>query len=211
MFLINWTPKSTLGPGACGSRQFSGPETKSIKTTVQDLLATGVIRPSNSPWRAQVLVVDLDEPNSKPRMVVECGLFTDSQQVHSIGRLSVTCHRVCCLENCTTQYLQHVRSQVGIPPGPNLWGWVAYNHKVAFKFVTFIPVLCDTVCKMQTVSYKTLQNLNMNCISLSLTHIKIEETKDTRRNKRHKKQILTKKMGRIGCTCMRTCPLFTLQ
>lgn len=60
-----------IHPIACGSRKYSGPEMKFIKSSVNQMLASGIIRPSNSPWRAQVLVVDLDKPNAKPRMVVD--------------------------------------------------------------------------------------------------------------------------------------------
>ena len=58
-------------PIACSSRKFSEPEAAFILKTVKNLLADGIIRPSNSPWRAQVLVTGLNKPNSKPRMVVD--------------------------------------------------------------------------------------------------------------------------------------------
>lgn len=58
-------------PIACRSRKFSDPEMRFIKSSIADMLSSGIIRPSNSPWRAQVLVVDLDKPNCKPRLVVD--------------------------------------------------------------------------------------------------------------------------------------------
>ncbi len=60
-----------IRPIACSSRKYSDPEMKFITKTVKDLLKNGTVRHSNSPWRAQVLVTDLDKPNTKPRMVVD--------------------------------------------------------------------------------------------------------------------------------------------
>ena len=56
-------------PIACPSRKFSGKAAQFIAKTVEELREANVIRPSNSPWRAQVLVTGLDKP--KPRMVVD--------------------------------------------------------------------------------------------------------------------------------------------
>lgn len=63
----NLTPD--IRPIACSSRKFSEPAAKVIRETVSNLKAGGIIRPSKSPWRAQVLVANLDGP--KPRMVVD--------------------------------------------------------------------------------------------------------------------------------------------
>ena len=60
-----------IRPITCSSRKFSEPEQEFIQKTVDTLLAEGTVRPSNSPWRAQVLVVDLNKPHTKPRMVVD--------------------------------------------------------------------------------------------------------------------------------------------
>lgn len=60
-----------IRPIACSSRRYSEAESAFIGKTVNELIDQGLIRPSNSPWRAQVLVVDLDKPHSKPRMVVD--------------------------------------------------------------------------------------------------------------------------------------------
>lgn len=56
-------------PIACPSRKFSGKAAQFIAKTVEELREANVIRPSNSPWRAQVLVTGIDKP--KPRMVVD--------------------------------------------------------------------------------------------------------------------------------------------
>ena len=56
-------------PVACSSRKFSEPEYAIINKSVTEMLECGTIRPSVSPWRAQVLVVGMDKP--KPRMVVD--------------------------------------------------------------------------------------------------------------------------------------------
>lgn len=60
---------SDVHPIACGSRRFSIPVAEFISKTVKELQSSGVIRPSNSSWRAQVLVTDWEKP--KPRMVVD--------------------------------------------------------------------------------------------------------------------------------------------
>ena len=56
-------------PVACRSRKYSDAERAFIAQSVKVLLEQGTIRPSNSPWRAQVLVTGLDSP--RPRMVVD--------------------------------------------------------------------------------------------------------------------------------------------
>jgi hypothetical protein len=56
-------------PVACRSRKYSDPEREFISRSVKTLLEQGTIRPSSSPWRAQVLVTGLDSP--RPRMVVD--------------------------------------------------------------------------------------------------------------------------------------------
>ena len=63
--------EGNLRPIACGSRKFSDQESCFIKQTIDSLLESDIIRPSNSPWRAQVLVTGLNKPNAKPRMVVD--------------------------------------------------------------------------------------------------------------------------------------------
>ena len=60
-----------IRPIACGSRRYSDTGIQFIRKTTDELLKNGMIRHSNSPWRAQVLVVDLDKPHSRPRMVVD--------------------------------------------------------------------------------------------------------------------------------------------
>ena len=61
----------TIRPIACPSRKFSGPESSFIKKTIDELISDNIVRTSNSPWRAQVLVVGLNKPHTKPRMVVD--------------------------------------------------------------------------------------------------------------------------------------------
>ena len=56
-------------PIACRSRKYSDAERAFIAKSVKELLEQGTIRPSNSPWRAQVLVTGLD--SARPRMVVD--------------------------------------------------------------------------------------------------------------------------------------------
>ena len=58
-------------PIACSSRKFSKPDSSFIKSTVKELRSSGVVRPSHSPWRAQVLVTGNNTAHSKPRMVVD--------------------------------------------------------------------------------------------------------------------------------------------
>ena len=56
-------------PIACKSRKYSGPEHEYIAKEIKRLQKEGSIEPSESSWRAQVLVVDLESP--KPRLVID--------------------------------------------------------------------------------------------------------------------------------------------
>ena len=57
-------------PVACKSRRYSEPDKRFIKSELQKLVKEGIIEPSNSPWRAQV-VVTKEEENHKKRLVVD--------------------------------------------------------------------------------------------------------------------------------------------
>ena len=63
------TLKSECKPIATRSRKFNHDDKLFIKNEVKSLLQKGIIEPSYSPWRAQVLVVR--EANRKPRMVID--------------------------------------------------------------------------------------------------------------------------------------------
>ena len=56
-------------PVACKSRKFSGTDREFIQKEVERLRSDGIIEPSDSPWRAQVLVTGGDR--QKRRMVVD--------------------------------------------------------------------------------------------------------------------------------------------
>ena len=56
-------------PIATKSRRFSKPDKDFIHSEVKRLLAEDIIEPSNSPWRAQVLVTTNDR--QKKRLVVD--------------------------------------------------------------------------------------------------------------------------------------------
>ncbi|KFD62546.1 hypothetical protein M514_25282 [Trichuris suis] len=56
-------------PLATKSQRFSQEDTIFIRKEIQNLLKEGIIEPSNSPWRAQVLVTKRD--NRKKRLVVD--------------------------------------------------------------------------------------------------------------------------------------------
>ena len=58
-------------PIACKSRRFSIPDKQFIDLEIQRLLAEGIIEPSISPWRAQVLVANSDNDRHRRRMVVD--------------------------------------------------------------------------------------------------------------------------------------------
>ena len=66
--LFNHLPEGTQ-PIACKSRRYSPIDKQFIDSEVELLLGDGIIEPSVSPWRAQVLVTKND--NHKPRMVVD--------------------------------------------------------------------------------------------------------------------------------------------
>ena len=56
-------------PIAVKSRRYSAPDVKFIRTEITRMLKEGIIEPSQSPWRAQTLVVTPD--NHKKRLVVD--------------------------------------------------------------------------------------------------------------------------------------------
>ena len=60
---------SDCAPVAAKSRRYSAADTAFINEQVDKLLASGIIEPSHSPWRAQLLVHR--SPNHKTRMVVD--------------------------------------------------------------------------------------------------------------------------------------------
>ena len=62
----------SIKPVACKSRRFSPSDQKFIDSKVQGLLADGIIEPSSSPWRAQVLVTNNDR--HRRRLVVDYSL-----------------------------------------------------------------------------------------------------------------------------------------
>ena len=64
---VNLTPD--IKPIATKSRKYSSTDRTFIESEVQRLLREGIIEPSNSPWRAQVLVTTND--NHRKRMVID--------------------------------------------------------------------------------------------------------------------------------------------
>ena len=66
--LFNHFPEGTR-PIACKSRRYSPADKEFIDKEIDILLEDGIIEPSVSPWRAQVLVTNNE--NHKPRMVVD--------------------------------------------------------------------------------------------------------------------------------------------
>ena len=67
------SPFANLTPGikptATKSRKYSSTDRTFIESEVQRLLREGIIEPSNSPWRAQVLVTTNE--NHRKRMVID--------------------------------------------------------------------------------------------------------------------------------------------
>ena len=61
--------KKDIHPIATPSRRYNESDASFITTEVQKLLHEGVIEPSESPWRAQVLVTKIE--NHKRRMVID--------------------------------------------------------------------------------------------------------------------------------------------
>ena len=62
---------SDAKPIACKSRRFSQSEKQFIEREIKHLLEEGIIEPSSSPWRAQVLVVNNDNNIHRRRLVVD--------------------------------------------------------------------------------------------------------------------------------------------
>ena len=62
---------SDVKPIACKSRRFSPSDKLFIDNEIQHLLAEGIVEPSTSPWRAQVLVTNSDHGRHRRRMVVD--------------------------------------------------------------------------------------------------------------------------------------------
>ena len=61
--------KPECAPVATKTRNFSRDDAVFIQNTVRELLENGIIEPSKSPWRSQVLITK--NPNHKKRMVVD--------------------------------------------------------------------------------------------------------------------------------------------
>ena len=58
-------------PIVCKSRRFSPSDREFIDQEIDHLLREGIIEPSSSPWRAQVLVVNNDSSTHRRRLVVD--------------------------------------------------------------------------------------------------------------------------------------------
>ncbi len=58
-------------PITCKSRRFSPSDSQFIEKEIEQLLAEGIIEPSSSPWRAQVLVANSDHGQHRRRMAVD--------------------------------------------------------------------------------------------------------------------------------------------
>ena len=76
-----------IKPIATKSRRYSVDDRNFICSEVEKWMESGIIEPSVSPWRAQVLVVN--EPRHKKRLVI------DYQPIHSLGCLSSPQNRKC--------------------------------------------------------------------------------------------------------------------
>ena len=76
-------------PIATKSRRFNSQDREFIKDEIDKLLSAGIIKPSRSPWRAQVLVVT-NSKSEKKRMCVDysktINLFTNLD-AHSLPRI----------------------------------------------------------------------------------------------------------------------------
>ena len=64
-------------PIATRSRRCNLHDKAFIQENIDKLLEEDIIRPSNSPWRAQVVIVKDEFNRHKKRMCVDCGLFSD--------------------------------------------------------------------------------------------------------------------------------------
>lgn len=69
--LLFYNLTSDCRPIACKSRKYSDPDRQFISQEVSNLLKSGVIERSHSPWRAQVLVTKDERERHKRRMVVD--------------------------------------------------------------------------------------------------------------------------------------------
>ena len=69
--------KADCRPIATKCRSFSRPDSDFISTETKRLLQQGLIKPSNSPWRAQPLVVT--QENHVRRMVIDYSQTADAR------------------------------------------------------------------------------------------------------------------------------------
>ena len=63
--------KENCSPIATKSRRFNDDELSFVREEIQHLLDEDIIEPSNSPWRAQVVIVDPDDDIHRKRMVID--------------------------------------------------------------------------------------------------------------------------------------------
>ena len=72
---------SDVTPIATKSLRFNDEDRAFIQKTVDDCLAQDIIKPSTSPWRAQVVVVKYDSNCHRKRLCIDCSqtinLFTE--------------------------------------------------------------------------------------------------------------------------------------
>lgn len=86
---------SNCHPIATRSRQYCDEDTQFIKTEIARLLSEGVIEPCNSPWRAQVLVVN---NNGKKRLVVDYSQTINRYTLldaYPLPNVDLTCQKSC--------------------------------------------------------------------------------------------------------------------
>lgn len=126
-------------PIAVKSRRYSFADLEFIETEIQNLLKENIIEPSNSPWRAQVLVTKNE--NHKSRMVVDYSLtinkFT-SLDAYPLPKIEELVHKISQYEYFSSIDLRSAYHQIPILEHERIYtGFEACGNLYQFTRIPF--------------------------------------------------------------------------
>ena len=114
--------KPDCSPIVGKSRRYSLPDQKFISAEVGRLLKEGIIEPSNSPWRAQVVVVKCD--NRKPRLAIDYSETINKYTLldsYPLPRIDETVNKIAQYRIFSTIDLKSAYHQVPIKPQDKIY------------------------------------------------------------------------------------------
>ena len=158
--------KSECRPIASKSRRYSRSDSVFISYEVKRLFKEGLIEPSNSPWRAQPLVVT--QENHKRRMVIDYNQTVNKYTLldaYPLPRMRDVVQNVARYKVYSTLDLTSAYHQVELPPQDRLytafeadgalWQW----KRIPFGLTNAVPCfqrIIDDIIKSKTVKVRLL-------------------------------------------------------